>query len=185
MPRRIVLTLIAASLAGALAGCGNANGLYPVYGTVTYKGEPAAGATVAFHRQGADASGGEIPRAEVQADGSFRVDCGDLGRGAPPGSYAVLVEWRQGPLRTRRGDAARSVGKAAAREGKPVLLADDTLRGRYARRRPPPPQRRDQGRDQYPPAFRTHGLSRGTRGQPRPDRWNLKIGSGPSSWSIG
>ncbi len=120
-----------AALAVALAGCGESGGLYPVHGKVTYKGEPAVGATVAFHRNAADASNGEVPRGEVQADGSFRLACGDGGRGAPPGSYSVLVEWRQGPLRTRRLDTARSVGKAAARGGKPVLLADDRLRGRY------------------------------------------------------
>jgi hypothetical protein len=67
----------------------------------------------------------------VDADGSFRLETGDLGRGAPAGRYSVLVEWRQGPLRTRRVDTARTVGKAAAREGKPLLLADDRLKGRY------------------------------------------------------
>ncbi len=131
MSRIMIAAMAAASLSAALGGCGDNNGLYPVNGKVMYKGEPATGATVALHRKGADASSGEIPRGEVQADGSFRLDCGDRGRGAPPGSYSVLVEWRQGPLRTRRLDTARTVGKAAAREGKPILLADDRLRGRY------------------------------------------------------
>ena len=43
----------------------------------------------------------------------------------------MLVEWRQGPLRTRRAETARSAGKAAAREGKALFLADDRLKGRY------------------------------------------------------
>ena len=123
--------LAAAALAVALGGCGEDNGLYPAYGKVTYKGEPAVGAVVAFHRQGSDPSDGEVPRGEVQDDGSYRLESGDLGRGARPGTYSVLVEWRQGPLRTHRLDTARTVGKAAARNGKPILLADDRLHGRY------------------------------------------------------
>ncbi len=128
MPRFMIPALLAAGMA---AGCGEPTGLYPVSGQVRHKGEPAPGATVSFHRKGADASREDVPRAEVQADGSFRLETGDLGRGAPPGSYAVLVEWREGPLRTHRADTARSVGKAKAREGKPLLIADDRLKGRY------------------------------------------------------
>jgi hypothetical protein len=97
---------------------------------VKFKGEPAAGATVSFYPRNAAAQG-QIPRAEVESDGSFRLVSGELGSGALPGEYAVLVEWRQGPLRTHRRDTARTVGKAAAREGKPLLIADDRLKGRY------------------------------------------------------
>jgi hypothetical protein len=98
---------------------------------VKYKGEPAVGATISFYPKNPDASRGQIPRAEVESDGSFRLVSGDLGSGATPGQYAVLVEWRQGPLRTHRLDTARTVGKRAAREGKPLLIADDRLKGRY------------------------------------------------------
>ena len=125
--------MMAASVSALVGvGCGDSNGLYPVHGKVLHKGEPAVGAIVSFHPKDAKAPNGEIPRGEVEADGSFRVDTGDLGRGAPPGQYAVLVEWRQGPLRTHRVDTARTVGKAAAREGKPLLLADDRFKGRYS-----------------------------------------------------
>ena len=132
MPRNLVFAWVAAASVATFAGCGSPTGLYPVYGHVNYKGEPAAGATVSFYRKGADPSAEQIPRGEVQPDGSFRLESGDLGRGAAPGEYVVLVEWRQGPLRTHRLDTARSVGKAAAREGKPILLADDRLNGRYS-----------------------------------------------------
>ncbi len=118
-------------LACAFAGCGGSNGLCPVHGRADYKGEPAAGATVSFHPKDA-AAGGQIARAQVEPDGSFRLESGDLGPGAKPGQYSVLVEWRQGPLRTHRADTAKSLGKAAARERKPLLMADDRLKGRYA-----------------------------------------------------
>jgi hypothetical protein len=131
MPRIMVSGLVATTLAVAISGCGESNGLHPVYGQVKYKGEPAAGATVSFYPRSAATPQGQVPRAEVESDGSFRLDSGDLGSGAPPGQYAVLVEWRQGPLRTHRSDTARTVGKAAAREGKPLLIADDRLKGRY------------------------------------------------------
>jgi hypothetical protein len=127
----MVCAWAASALVAACSGCGESNGLYPVYGQVKYKGEPAAGATVSFYPKSGDAPQGQIPRAEVEPDGSFRLDSGDLGPGAAPGQYAVLVEWRQGPLRTHRLDTARTVGKATAREGKPLLIADDRLKGRY------------------------------------------------------
>jgi hypothetical protein len=129
--RKIIGVMAASALALAGAGCGESNGLHPVSGKVLHKGEPAVGATVSFYPKDAAGPNGEIPRGEVEADGSFQLGTGDLGRGAPPGQYAVLVEWRQGPLRTHRRDTARTVGKAAAREGKPLLIADDRLKGRY------------------------------------------------------
>jgi hypothetical protein len=128
----MVIGVVASTLAAACTGCGESNGLYPVRGRVEYKGEPAAGATVSFFpKDAAVAAKGLVPKAEVESDGSFRLASGDLGEGAEPGRYAVLVEWREGPLRTHRLDTAKSVGKAAAREGKPLLIADDRLKGRY------------------------------------------------------
>jgi hypothetical protein len=131
MRKNLRMALLACALAIPCAGCGEANGLYPVYGKVNFRGEPAVGATVYFHRTGPDGSGGPIARGEVQSDGSFWLESGDAASGALPGQYAVLVEWRQGPLRTHRVDTAKSVGAAAAREGKPLLIADDRLQGRY------------------------------------------------------
>ncbi len=130
MRRNLRVALLACALASPCAGCGESNGLYPVYGKVNFQGEPASGATVYFHRTGPGPSAA-VARGEVQNDGSFWLETGDLGSGALPGQYAVLIEWRQGPLRTHRVETENSLGKAAAREGKPLLIADDRLKGRY------------------------------------------------------
>jgi hypothetical protein len=83
-----------ATLALACTSCGN--GLYPVAGKVTYKGKPAAGATVFLRRQGGDPVNEHLIMGIVQGDGSFTLACGSVGPGAPPGEYDVLVEWKQG-----------------------------------------------------------------------------------------
>ncbi len=97
MIMRSVLVLALAILPAVLAGCGNAAGRFPVSGKVTYQGEPAAGAVVYFHRQMEPGSPSEsIMYGIVEDDGSFQLTSDDLGNGARPGSYIVLVEWRDG-----------------------------------------------------------------------------------------
>jgi hypothetical protein len=115
----------AAAVALACSACGNPHGIYPVSGKVTYKGGPAAGAFVFLVRQGADSVRDQTMMGVVQGDGSFTVDCGDFGKGAPPGEYDVLVQWRYDPSLP----AARSPTEAAAR--------GDRLKGRYADRKRP------------------------------------------------
>jgi hypothetical protein len=52
----------------------------------------------------------------VEEDGAFTVVCGDLGKGAPPGEYDVLIHWRE-----------------SSRQGKGLgEKAHDRLHGRYA-----------------------------------------------------
>jgi hypothetical protein len=95
MLRRLGLVLAAASGSLAATGCGNPPGLYPVSGKVAYKGEPAAGAVVYFHREGpSSTSPRAIPSGIVEDDGSFFLSCDGVGDGCPPGEYAVLIEWR-------------------------------------------------------------------------------------------
>jgi hypothetical protein len=81
----------------ALCGtsCGkNEHHLYPVSGKVTYKGSPAAGAAVFFNRQNRESLNEQLVMAVVQDDGSFELVCGPWGKGAPPGDYDVLIEWK-------------------------------------------------------------------------------------------
>jgi hypothetical protein len=83
--------LCAALVTVAFSACGKTQ-LHSVSGTVTYKGAPAAGATVCFQRH-ADVSE-HIIMATVQEDGSFELTCGSLGKGAPLGEYDVLIVWK-------------------------------------------------------------------------------------------
>ena len=68
--------------------------IYPVSGKVTYKGSPASGAAVFFFRQGADSVNEPAIMSIVQDDGSFELVCGSLGKGALPGDYDVVIEWK-------------------------------------------------------------------------------------------
>ena len=113
--RKVVLFLTVA-LALACASCGNKNNIYPVSGKVTYKGSPASGAAIFFHRHGGDPVSEHMIMGIVQEDGSFELVCGSLGKGAPPGEYDVLIEWK------------RVTGQ---NKGRPQH-GPDKLKGRYA-----------------------------------------------------
>jgi hypothetical protein len=107
---------LTAALALTCASCGNKNNLYPVSGKVMVRGVPAAGAAVFFRRPGGDSMNDHLIMGIVQNDGSFEVVCGPLGKGAPPGDYDVLIEWK------------RVVGQG---KGRPQH-GPDKLKGRYA-----------------------------------------------------
>jgi hypothetical protein len=109
------VTLCFGALALACACCGN-NNLYPVSGKVMVNGVPAAGAAVFFNRQGHDPVNDHLVMGIVQPDGTFELVSGSLGKGAPPGEYDVLIEWKQ----------VTGQSKGHPRHG------PDQLRGRYA-----------------------------------------------------
>jgi hypothetical protein len=113
--RKVVFCLTAV-LALTGASCGNKNNTYPVSGKVTYKGSPASGATVFFYRQGADSMNEHMIMGIVQDDGSFELVCGSLGKGAPPGEYDVVIEWKH---------------VSGQSKGRPQH-GPDKLKGRYA-----------------------------------------------------
>jgi hypothetical protein len=104
------------AVALACAACGS-GGLYPVKGSVTHKGQPAAGATVTFLKKSQTSGTREaVAQGVVGEDGTFEL-FGPAGKGAPPGEYVVLVEWKEG--------AGRARGRA------PALNAPDRLKKRY------------------------------------------------------
>ena len=118
----------------ALAGCGDSGGLAPVYGKVLYRGEPAKGATVYFHREGGAAPrGAPIPTGVVAEDGDFALSCDGVGSGAPPGRYVVLIEWNGGPAPPppKRAKAKRARAIAPPRTALVYRPGNDRLRGRY------------------------------------------------------
>ncbi len=132
MLKRLFLVAAVAMSSTALEGCGNPAGLFPVSGKVLYRGEPAAGAVVYLHRQ--DKSGPSnpsIPYGIVEDDGSFEVMTEDVGYGATPGSYIVLVEWRDNS--GDRVDVPTGKGKGKIKKVKRTRIrsGSDRLKGRY------------------------------------------------------
>jgi hypothetical protein len=138
----MVFALVACTLA-AVSGCGESNGLYPVHGQVNYKGEPAAGVTLYFHREGGEPSGLPVPMAVTEQDGSFVVRSGDLGKGASPGSYHILLEWRDhSPASSQvtlasfsppaSGGGGRKAGRATPKIRPTASLPADCLKGYYS-----------------------------------------------------
>jgi hypothetical protein len=113
-----VVCYMTATLALVCASC-HKNRIYPVSGTVTYKGVPASGATIFFVRQGGDSSNEPAIISVVREDGSFELVCGSRGKGAPAGDYDVLIEW-----------------KRISSQGRPQL-GPDKLNGLYADRNRP------------------------------------------------
>jgi hypothetical protein len=110
-------------------GCGSPAGLVSVSGKVLYHGEPAAGAVVYFHRQAEPgAAAGAIPYGIVEDDGTYSLETEGLGRGARPGTYTVLVEWRE------KGDGVSEVksrGNVKLVKRSRVRSGPDRLKGRY------------------------------------------------------
>jgi hypothetical protein len=128
--KRLVLVLAATSGSMAATGCGPPAGFFPVSGTVLYRGKPASGAVVYFHRAADPAATGQpIPSAVVEDDGSFALTSDGVGSGARPGSYSVLVEWRDGA-----GDGVVPVkgrGRVKRVKRSRVRSGPDRLKDRY------------------------------------------------------
>jgi hypothetical protein len=135
MSMRWFLVLAVAAGSAAAAGCGNAPGFYSVSGKVLYKGEPASGAIVYFHRADAPPSGGKgIPFGVANENGGFSLTCDGVGAGCPPGKYDVLVEWRGQPDATVQSKkSVRGKGKVTepAVNRQMARQGVDRLKGRY------------------------------------------------------
>ena len=130
MLKRVFLAVVGTACAFAAPGCGNSAGLFPVSGKVLYKGEAARGAVVYFQRHGgADPSHNLVPFGIVGDDGSFSLYSDGLGSGALPGTYTVLVEWRDG---TGNGVVpVKGKGQAKLVKRSRMRSGPDRLKGRY------------------------------------------------------
>jgi len=142
MSTRLLLVSAAVFLTTISASCSRSGpALYPVHGTVTYKGQPAEGAIVYFHQQGGSPGSAQslIPTGFVDSTGKFSLDSGDLGSGAPAGKYAVLVQWPDDSVSLAKAaeasaktSAAKAAEKAKSRRMKLDHIPSDRLKGRYA-----------------------------------------------------
>ena len=130
MIRHFLLAAAATACGLAAAGCGNSAGLVPVSGKVTYKGEAASGAVVYFQRQSDTSSSRKpVPFGIVQSDGSFSLSSDDLGNGALPGTYTVLVEWRDG--KDSGVIPVKASGQSKVVKRVRIHAGPDRLKGRY------------------------------------------------------
>jgi hypothetical protein len=132
---KVFVLMTAATAAIGPVGCGHPAGLFPVSGQVLYKGEPAVGAVVYFHREGPPAGhSSTIPFGIVEADGSFWLTCDGEGEGCPPGKYAVLVEWK-GKSETQVAEPKPARGKGKSKvvqvNRRSTRNGVDRLMGRY------------------------------------------------------
>lgn len=76
-------------LVAVIGGCGSGPKLNPVAGTVKYKGNTVAGATVAFRPQ--DAANKTIATGTTDAQGRFELTTYQAGKGAMAGKYKATV----------------------------------------------------------------------------------------------
>ena len=65
----------------------------PVSGSVSFNGEPAAGAQVILFPKGHALPDGNVASATVKSDGTFDVSIYSDGSGVPAGDYVVTVQW--------------------------------------------------------------------------------------------
>lgn len=94
--RRFLLDapLIHVVLLTCVVGCGPRQvDVYPVAGTLTVGGRPAANAMVAFHPLDRGGTQASLPVASTGPDGTYRLTTYADGDGAPAGEYAVTVVW--------------------------------------------------------------------------------------------
>jgi hypothetical protein len=135
MNLKVFVLLIGATCVIGVTGCGRRAGLYPVSGKVLYKGEPAAGAVVYFHREGpSPVPTSTIPFGIVEEDGSFYLTSDGEGDGCPPGKYAVLIEWKsksETPVEQPKPSRVKGKSKAAPVNSRSTRNSVDRLKGRY------------------------------------------------------
>jgi hypothetical protein len=99
-PRALLAASAVVFLAALLvAGCGRSGpprfATQPAKGSVTFQGQPADGAFLAFHPKSETLPAAPTSTAVVQPDGSFTISTYDSADGVPVGDYVVTVQWRK------------------------------------------------------------------------------------------
>ncbi len=91
-----------------LTSCSRKNNgaVHPVRGSVLSQYGPASGARVVFHPLGNTPAGQPFPQATVEADGSFQLSSYKRHDGAPPGRYAVTIQWPSDSVKEEDGTPA-------------------------------------------------------------------------------
>lgn len=89
--QRIAVIPFLSAVLVLLAGCDAGSApLAPVHGKVSYKGAPLPRGTIVFIPDASRGSSGPLARADIQADGSYRLRTGGS-EGAPAGFHRVTV----------------------------------------------------------------------------------------------
>jgi hypothetical protein len=124
MSTRWFFAAVAAFLTLVSTSCSQSGpGFYPVHGKVTYKGQPAKGAAVHFHREGETAEEAtNFPIGMVDEEGNFSLEVHGVGTGALPGKYKVLVRWnpQKDPDAPTPTPATGAAGKKTAKRQQPT-----------------------------------------------------------------
>jgi len=125
----LIRLFICLALAAVLGGCGSgAKQLNPVTGTVKYKGNTVAGATVAFRPQ--DAANKTIATGTTDAQGRFELTTYQAGKGAAAGKYKATVTRFSMPDSGGGGGATDM--KAAFGQSKKIPVERNELPPKYA-----------------------------------------------------
>jgi hypothetical protein len=99
----------------AATGCSDGRRtVYPVDGSVTWKGKIPAGAQVVFHPVGRTDKDAIRPTGQVDEEGHFTLTTFSAGDGAPSGQYDVTVVWWVSP-----GKSQPAVNKLPAAYARP------------------------------------------------------------------
>ena len=112
---RWLLSLVTSLAVLETCGCGSSatspevlKQLVPVCGTMTFQGQPIAGAVLAFRpADGTQIADDGWTSAVVDPEGKFEVKTSvsrELGHGAVPGEYVVAVSWTK-PLKPNSSDS--------------------------------------------------------------------------------
>ncbi len=149
--RRFLAAVVLVPSLLMLSGCGETQlETFPVTGTLKFDGKAPTGATLVLHPLKLEGDTiNAAPNARVKADGTFSVSSYKPGDGAPPGEYAVTVEWHPvgdegaaGPnvIPVLYGSPATSPIKVTIKAGAPtqldpiVLTSEKTARAGVAGR---------------------------------------------------